>query len=125
MSLDITLIGAEIPIMCTCSECGNEHETIQQQVLFETDITHNLGTMAAAAGIYTVCWFPEDVGAVYAKDIIGKLSDGLAKLKQQPEVFKPLGANNGWGTYEQFVPWVEDYLKACEEYPDAKIRVSR
>ena len=34
-------------------------------------------------------------------------------------------ATNGWGMYEHFVPFVEKYLEACKEYPDAVIEVSR
>jgi len=44
------------------------------------------------------------------------------------EVKMPQGekvTNNGWGLYEDFVPWIERYLAACEEYPEAIIRVSR
>lgn len=125
MSLDIELIGAEIPIMCTCSECGNEHATIQRQILFEANITHNLGVMANEAGIYEACWRPEKIGATHAKDIIGKLTVGLERLKHQPEHFGSFNARNGWGKYEDFVPWVERYLRACEAYPEATIHVSR
>lgn len=45
-------------------------------------------------------------------------------MKKEPERFKKFGSPNGWGTYEHFLPWVESYLKACEEYPDATIEVS-
>jgi hypothetical protein len=40
-------------------------------------------------------------------------------------MFKMHDAPNGWGTYEQFLPWLEEYLRACEENPDAIVMVSR
>jgi hypothetical protein len=32
---------------------------------------------------------------------------------------------NGWGDYDGFITFVRDYLEACEQYPDANVRVSR
>lgn len=93
--------------------------------VFEANITHNLHVMAAAAVLYYPCWRPEEIGATKAKDIAPLLREGLARLKAEPEKYRKLDASNGWGTYDQFVPWVERYLAACEEYPEAEIRVSR
>ena len=39
--------------------------------------------------------------------------------------FEAFNAPNGWGLYIHFVPFVEAVLAACEEHPDATIRVSR
>lgn len=126
MSLDVYLIrkGNEI-VECTCS-CGHKHKKMMEdETLYTSNITHNLNKMAAKAGIYEACWRPEEIGATKAKDIIEKLSLGLAKLKKYPEKFKKFDSENGWGIYDHFVPWVESYLKACKEYPDAFIEVSR
>lgn len=90
-----------------------------------SNITHNLGRMAKEAGIYEACWRPEEIGAKYAKDIIPLLEQGLGDLKKRPDHYKLFNAPNGWGLYENFVPWVEEYLIACKEYPDAEIQVSR
>ncbi len=81
--------------------------------------------MAEAAGIYQACWRPEEIGATHARDIAHLLRAGLEKLKGAPKVFEQYNPANGWGTYECFVPWVEEYLAACERYPDAEIAVSR
>lgn len=93
--------------------------------VFWANITHNLNTMAEKAGIYQACWRPEEINCKFAKDIIPLLKKGLEELKSKPDYFKQFDAENGWGTYKQFVPWVEKYLKACEENPDAIINVSR
>lgn len=93
--------------------------------VFSANITHNLGEMADKAGIYKACWRPEEIGAEYARDIIPLLEKGLEDLKARPEYFKQFNAPNGWGLYEHFVPWVEKYINACKENPDAKISVWR
>ena len=53
------------------------------------------------------------------------IEKGLADLKARPEHFKTFNSPNGWGMYEHFVPFVEKYLEACKEYPDAIVGVSR
>lgn len=97
----------------------------ESNTVFSSNITHNLTGMAEAAGIYLACWRPEEMGATKAKDIIGLLATGLAALKADPAHFQQFNAKNGWGMYEHFVPWVEEYLAACKANPDAMIRISR
>ena len=101
--------------------------------LYWANITHNLGNMASKAGIYKALWHPDEVERISSKalssdtvadDIIPLLELGLSNLKARPEYFKQFDAENGWGTYEQFVPWVEEYLVACKEFPKAVITVS-
>jgi hypothetical protein len=53
------------------------------------------------------------------------LEAGLAKLKADPAHFAKFNAENGWGLYEHFVPFVENYLAACKEHPEAEVSVSR
>ena len=81
--------------------------------------------MADEAGIYRHIWRPEEIGITQAKDLIEPLEKGLALMKSDPERFIALEPPNKWGTYEVFVPWVESYLNACRENPDAEIGVSR
>ena len=52
-------------------------------------------------------------------------SQPLNDLKEGPEYFKTFNSPNGWGMYENFVPFVEKYLEACKDFPDALIEVSR
>jgi hypothetical protein len=61
----------------------------------------------------------------HARDLIGPLRAGLELLRSDPERFKKFNAPNGWGLYEHFVPWVAEYLAACEENPDAEVHVCR
>jgi len=111
MSLDVHLTTKDLD--------GNEIEA------YWANITHNLGPMADKAGIYYALWRPEEKGWKKAGDIVEVLEKGLAKLKARPKHYKKFDAENGWGLYEHFVPFVEKYLEACRKYPSAEISVSR
>jgi hypothetical protein len=98
---------------------------IRPKTVYDANITHNLGAMAKEAGIYQHLWRPEELGITHAQALIEPLTVGLALLKSDEPRFSKFNASNGWGMYEHFVPFVEKYLQACIENPDAEIRVSR
>jgi len=98
---------------------------VMPTTVFSSNITHNLGGMAAAAGIYDALWRPEETGITHANQLIEPLLLGLALLKSDPKKFEKFNSSNGWGVYENFVPFVEEYLKACKANPDAEVSVSR
>lgn len=101
--------------------------------------------MASAAGLYEALWRPyqlnknynvaekdyeaeyafEEANPVYAKDIIEDVEKGLNELKRHPEHYKTFNSPNGWGMYEHFVPFVEKYLEALKEFPDAIVETDR
>jgi hypothetical protein len=98
---------------------------VRETEVYWANITHNLNSMAEAAGIYQHLWRPEELGITHARDLIEPLKKGLATLKADPKKYIKYNARNGWGSYSSFVPWVEQYLQACEENPDAIVTVSR
>ncbi len=140
MSLDVTLMRKR-----WISYDAGKTLTEEYEEVYDSNITHNLGKMANEAGIYEALWRPHrlkegykipetDYEAEYkfkeenttlAKDILPILEKGLADLKAKPEYFEQFNSSNGWGMYENFVPFVEKYLNACKEYPEAEISVSR
>ena len=119
--------------------------TEEEETFYDANITHNLGEMAEEAGIYEALWRPhrlredydisednyeaehefEDNVVILASEIIPVLEKGLNDLKARPEYFEKFNSSNGWGMYENFVPFVEKYLNACKEYPNAIVEVSR
>jgi len=107
MSLDVTLAA------------------IKTVKVYNANITHNLVSMAKAANIYYHLWRPHEIGLTKAEELICPLTDGLRKLKDNPKYYKTFDSPNGWGKYDHFVPFVEKYLNACIENPDAVIYVSR
>jgi hypothetical protein len=95
--------------------------------LYWRNITHNLGGMAGAAGLYKALWRPEEVGIDRAALLVEPLERGLEKLRDPANrpALDALLPENGWGTYEGLVAFVADYLRAARNYPLAKVRVSR
>lgn len=98
---------------------------VRETEVFEANITHNLNKMADAAGIYKHVWRPEEIGITKARQLIEPLRDAIALMESNPARFKVYNPTNGWGTYEDFLFWLKNYLAACENDPDAHIRVSR
>jgi hypothetical protein len=97
----------------------------QGEQVFEANTTHNLGAMAVEAGIYKHLWRPDEIGVTVASQLIGPLQSAIAKMLADPDRFKAHNVPNGWGMYDDFMPWLTRLLDACEEYPSAKIRISR
>ena len=125
MSLDVSLRNPPREVACICACCGNEHKKEESEELFEANITHNLGGMATAAGLYKAMWRPEEIGAKLARDIIPILEAGIKRLREIPDKFKMLNPANGWGNYEALLCFTVEYLAACMEHPDAEIHVNR
>lgn len=123
MSLDVHL---RTPRMIQCPSCQHEWEiSAGETEVYWRNITHNLGQMAAEAGIYECLWRPDEIGVRKAKQLIALLAEGLEKLRSDPERFKKFDAPNGWGTYSGLVSFVASYLAACMENPEALVEVSR
>jgi len=93
--------------------------------VYTANITHNLNKMAAEAGLYEHLWRPDELGITKAQELIEPLREGLKALGSDPERFKALNPPNGWGTYEGLIRFVAGYLQACEQWPDATVRVWR
>ncbi len=81
--------------------------------------------MAREAGLYQALWRPEELKINKACELIPLLETGLARLKSDPEHFRTFNPDNGWGSYEGLVQFVEDYLAACKEAPRYIVSVSR
>lgn len=113
MSLDVYLTHDP------CDHCGHSRER------WSANITHNLVPMAKAAGVYLALWRPEEIGIKTASELLPLLNNGLALLVAGPEHFAKLNPDNGWGSYGGLVCFVRRYISACEQWPNAKVSVSR
>lgn len=105
--------------------CVVQYEDSATDEVYSDGITHNLNEMALEAGIYEALWHPDKILCVWAHDISPVLRRGIATLKADPDRFKAMNPSNGWGTYDTLLQFAEDYLAACEKWPDAEINVSR
>ena len=114
MSLDVYL---NVP---SCGHCNREDECV-----FQSNVTGNLARMATAADIGDALWRPGEIGITKASQLIDPLTKGLAWLKENRSEALKYQPPNGWGTYDDFVPWVAAYLAACVKYPNATVSVWR
>ncbi len=94
---------------------------IRPTQVYESNITHNLAKMADHAGLYTYIWHPENIPAKKASELILPLRTGLQIMREKAEFLKTLNPINGWGNYENLLQFVEQYLEACIQNPDAEI----
>lgn len=145
MSLTAYLIEKKHGEKSLCDACEHKHKGDVTEYLYRASITHNLGQMAEKAGIFEALWRPHRLRSDYnirqadftaedefeasviirAKEIIPYLEKGLADLKARPTYYEQFNSPNGWGLYKHFVPFVEGYLNACKQYPDAIVEVLR
>jgi hypothetical protein len=105
----------------TISEESSDGESDGEIVVYEGNITHNLIDMAKFAGLYEATWHPEMLfeGNILASQISPYLACGLRKLVINSDKAKAFASPNGWGTYEQMLIFVSEYLEACCLYPEA------
>jgi len=99
--------------------------TEENENVYDSNITHNLNVMAKEAGIYEALWRPEEINITTANELIPLIEKGLMDMKKRPEHYEKFNSPNGWGLYKNFVPFVENYLNACKEYPESFVSVSR
>ena len=102
-----------------CSVCD------RGDVVYRDNITHNLGKMAEEAGVYLHLWRPEELALVTASQLVKPLEEALVAMERDPPPYIRWSPANGWGSYASLVLFIRDYLKACREYPQARIFVSR
>jgi hypothetical protein len=81
--------------------------------------------MAIEAGIYECIWRPDLYGFRVASTLIDPFTKAIAEMESDPERFRAFDASNGWGTYNDFLPWLKRYFEACIKNPDAIVEVSR
>jgi len=93
--------------------------------MFSRNITHNLGNMAEALGVYKECWRPEEIGITKAAQLTQPLKRALVMIRSKPENYRKFEPANKWGTVESFTAFLQEYLDACIQHPEADVSVSR
>ena len=101
--------------------------------VFSKNITHNLGKMADNIPVgnnttlYDIMWdlevkFPK---RTKAKQIAIALTKALIYINSNEEELSEYNPENGWGSYYNLKEFVELYLIACCEHPNARIKICR
>ena len=105
-----------------CEPITMIQESTTTSYVFDSNITHNLTTMAHECGLYTPLW---DSDGSIGGQLIQSVTDGLMELQSKPEHYKTFNPANGWGDYGGLVSFAQSFLLACIAYPDAVVEVSR
>lgn len=95
---------------------------VRKEYLVYLNITHNLGAMWEEAGIYDALY---NSAGMEASEVLPVLVNGLSDMIAYPEKYKKYNSPNGWGLYENAVPWLAELIKGFNENPDAIIEVRK
>ena len=98
---------------------------VDGEEVFEQNITHNLVPMAKAAGLYECLWRPDEQGWDTACSLVAPMREGLCVLVANRAHMETHDPENGWGEWINLVDFASRYLDACNEWPDAAVRVCR
>jgi len=99
--------------------------------VYDNNITHNLSKMASEVklsnglSLYDVLWRPDEHELELAEDIVELLDEGWNILVSEPDRFRQLNPENGWGNYDGLCKFVYEYRNACWNEPNATIEVCR
>ncbi len=76
---------------------------VETNIVYSSNITHNLTRMADVVGLYECIWNPDKNNINIAKELIDVLREGLHLLKLEPEKYQQFNPVNGWGNYDIFI----------------------
>ncbi len=138
MSLDLTFYKEDVDfrdIRERISNLESARRTINEEIdrleedhsnaeLASENITHNLGRMAEAVGLYEILWPPASADIIPVARMTPILEKGIKELESDPEKYKAFDAPNGYGKYDDFLGFCRDVLSQCEKYPDAVVERS-
>lgn len=101
----------------------NKVESLLTEYVFDMNITSNLAQMADVAGFYDQLWHLS--GIKTCEDLLPHIEAGLGELKMKPDYYKQFSSSNGWGTYENFIDWLEKLIDNLKLDPKAELYVTR
>lgn len=90
--------------------------------VFWQNITHNVLPMWRLAGCCDALY---ESHGLLAGGLVPTLERAAVKMEACPDEFKNMNPENGWGSYEGALKFLQDVLAACREHPKATVRISR
>lgn len=97
-------------------------KVVKEVKVFDANFTHNVTSMWRKAGVYDALYNSEGMTAF---EVLPYLRGGLDDMRAKPDEYAALDAPNGWGTYNNALPWLERLVAAFEEMPNGIIGVSK
>lgn len=105
MGLNVSLI--EKP----CKTC-KKHET-----LFSDGYTYNVSSMWYKIYLYSKCMV--DIDGMSGSQASTMLEDAKDKMIDRKDELEKLNPENGWGSYDGFLEFINRVLDASKKYPSA------
>ena len=96
-------------------------EEVTEEVYWE-NYTHNVVEMWNDAGCYDALYMSNGMNA---KDIIPFLDKAIKSMSENPDDYKKLNPENGWGDYDSALEFLKRVRGMCDANPDAVIRISK
>jgi hypothetical protein len=84
------------------------------------NMTYNIAEMVRQACGVTFSWFD----GMSCEKALPLLRFCWLRMKRYPDFFRPFEASNGWGTYDQFMPYLTRFYVMARLHPAGQIRVS-
>lgn len=97
-------------------------EEANRITLLSKNITHNLTGLWRHVGVYETLYHSEGKTAA---DILPNLEVAVDHMLEKPDECQTFDSPNGWGTYKDALPWLQEMVAGCRRYPKALIGVSR
>jgi hypothetical protein len=95
----------------------------EEAILWEGNYTSNVARMwRKALGNGLGEWI--DV-LPFAETVQPHLALGVERMRAEPDVYRAMEPENGWGDYEGALAFLEGIERACRNYPMARVRASR
>lgn len=81
--------------------------------------TYNVQPMTAKAGLRSL----NDLDGTAAEDAAARIANVIAAMEADPAGYRALNPENGWGSYDTFLPALRELYAAFRDAPRAKVRV--
>lgn len=113
-------------------------------IVFHWNVTHNLTNMASnlnitwciinngvktyTATLYDILWQPHKVfnkDVITLGDLLKPLYMAFNELLLSEEKLSKFNPTNNWGSYEDFITLLPNYIRACKKWPNAIVTISK
>jgi len=79
--------------------------------------THNTNGMLKEAGL--IEW-PYAISGMGCTELVTKLTKGIEKLKAEPDKYRAMNPENGWGDYDGLLAKLKAILEVAIKFPSAQ-----
>ena len=94
-------------------------EEIKLVEVADTGATHNVAPMAQVCGCYELLWRGET--GTLAENLIEPLEKAIKVAQDKKATLEALNPDNGWGSYETFLRFLQKTLQNCKDHPKSKV----